>query len=57
MINHFDVSGISRNLEVPDVVADNADDKENIVVTVYEPDCDEWEPDLKGEKSHEVCCL
>jgi Domain of unknown function (DUF4258) len=32
------------------VVADNAHDKENIVVTVYEPDRDEWEPDLKRRK-------
>jgi len=32
------------------VVADNAQEKENIVVTVYEPDRDEWEPDLKRRK-------
>jgi Domain of unknown function (DUF4258) len=32
------------------VVADNAHDKENIVVTVYQPDRDEWEPDLKRRK-------
>jgi hypothetical protein len=32
------------------VVADNAHEKETIVVTVYEPDRDEWEPDLKRRK-------
>jgi hypothetical protein len=32
------------------VIADNAQEKENIVVTVYEPDRDEWEPDLKRRK-------
>jgi hypothetical protein len=32
------------------VVADNAHDEENIVVTVYEPDRNEWEPDLKRRK-------
>jgi hypothetical protein len=33
------------------VVADNADDKENIVITVYEPDLSEWEPDFKRRKT------
>jgi Domain of unknown function (DUF4258) len=32
------------------VVADNAQEKENIVVTVYEPERGEWEPDLKRRK-------
>ena len=32
------------------VVADNADDKENIVVTVYEPDPAEWEPGFRRRK-------
>ncbi len=33
------------------VVADNIDDEENIVITVYEPDPLEWEPDFKRRKS------
>ena len=33
------------------VVADNADDKENIVITVYEPDLTEWESDFKRRKT------
>jgi hypothetical protein len=33
------------------VVADNPDDNENIVITVYEPDPEEWEPDFKGRKT------
>ena len=32
------------------VVADNADDKENIVITVYEPDLTEWESDFKTRR-------
>jgi hypothetical protein len=32
------------------VVADNSDEKENIVITVYEPDPSEWEADLKRRK-------
>jgi hypothetical protein len=32
------------------VVADNTDDRENIVVTVYEPDPAEWEADFKRSK-------
>jgi hypothetical protein len=32
------------------VIADNADDKENIVITVYEPDSTEWESDFKRRK-------
>jgi hypothetical protein len=32
------------------VVADNANDRENIVITVYEPDLNEWEPDFKRRK-------
>lgn len=38
----------SRPLHV--IVADNVDDQENIVVTVYEPDPGEWEPDFKRRK-------
>ena len=38
----------SRPLHV--VVADIADDRENIVITVYEPDLKEWEPDFKRRK-------
>lgn len=38
----------SRPLHV--VVADNVDDEENIVITVYEPDPKEWEPDFKRRK-------
>jgi len=33
------------------VVADNLDDQENIVITVYEPDPEEWEPDFKRRKT------
>jgi len=32
-------------------VADNIDDEEKIVTTVYEPDPLEWEPDFKRRKS------
>jgi hypothetical protein len=33
------------------VVADNATDRENVVITVYEPDLTEWEPDFKRRKN------
>jgi hypothetical protein len=33
------------------VVADNTDDRENIVITVYEPDPAEWEADFKRRKA------
>jgi len=33
------------------VVADNVDEEENIVITVYEPDPLEWEPDFKRRKN------
>jgi len=39
----------SRPIHV--VVADNIDDEEKIVITVYEPDPLEWEPDFKRRKS------
>jgi hypothetical protein len=32
------------------VVADNADDQVNIIITAYEPDPSEWEPDFKRRK-------
>ena len=32
------------------VVADNTDNRENIVITVYEPDPAEWEADFKRRK-------
>ena len=32
------------------VVADNTDDGENIVITAYEPDPEEWEADFKRRK-------
>jgi hypothetical protein len=32
------------------VVADNTIDRENIVITVYEPDSAEWEADFKRRK-------
>ena len=38
----------SRPLHV--VVADNVDDQENVVITVYEPDPGEWEPDWKRRR-------
>ena len=33
------------------VLADNAEDGENIVITVYEPDPEEWEADFRRRKS------
>jgi hypothetical protein len=33
------------------VVADNVDEEENIVITVYEPDPLEWEPDFKRRRN------
>ncbi|MGH7844933.1 MAG: DUF4258 domain-containing protein [Candidatus Binatia bacterium] len=33
------------------VVADNTNDGENIVITVYEPDPEEWEADFKRRKT------
>lgn len=39
----------SRSLHV--VVADNSEDQENIIITAYEPDPAEWEPDLKRRKT------
>ena len=33
------------------VVADNTNDSENIVITVYEPDPEEWEADFKRRKT------
>ena len=38
----------SRPIHV--VVADNANDQINIVITVYEPDPREWESDFKRRK-------
>jgi hypothetical protein len=38
----------SRALHV--VVADNVDDQETIVITVYEPDPAEWEADFKRRR-------
>jgi hypothetical protein len=32
------------------VIADNVDDQENIVITVYEPDPAEWEADFKRRR-------
>jgi hypothetical protein len=32
------------------VVADNEDDKEKVVITVYEPERSEWEADFKRRK-------
>jgi hypothetical protein len=32
------------------VVADNSNDEENIVITVYEPDPTEWEADFRRRK-------
>jgi len=32
------------------VVADNMEDQETIVITVYEPDLTEWEPGFKRRK-------
>lgn len=39
----------SRPLHV--VAADNKEDQETIIITVYEPDLDEWEPGFKKRKS------
>jgi hypothetical protein len=38
----------SRPLHV--VIADNVDDQENIVITVYEPDPAEWKADFKRRR-------
>lgn len=38
----------SRPLHV--VVADNFDDNQVIVITVYEPDLEKWEPDFRTRK-------
>jgi hypothetical protein len=32
------------------VIADDVDDQENIVITVYEPDPAEWEADFKRRR-------
>lgn len=32
------------------VVADNPDSQETIVITVYEPDPEQWEPDFRRRK-------
>jgi hypothetical protein len=45
----------SRPIHV--VSAENSDDNETIIVTVYEPDPGLWSPDLKGERGSEVCDL
>jgi len=39
----------SRPIHV--VIANNADARESIVVTVYEPDPDQWEPGFRRRKS------
>lgn len=44
------VLGWSGSRPIHVVVADNVDDQENIVITVYEPDPTEWEPDFKRRK-------
>ncbi len=38
----------SRPLHV--VAADNNESKETIIITVYEPNIDEWEPDFKKRR-------
>jgi hypothetical protein len=45
------VLGWSGRRPIHVVVADNVDDQENIVITVYEPDPAEWEPDFKRRKT------
>jgi hypothetical protein len=44
------VLGWSSSRPIHVVVADNVDEQENIVITVYEPDLLEWEPDFKRRK-------
>lgn len=44
------VLGWSRSRPIHVVVADHVDNQENIVITVYEPDLTEWEPDFKRRK-------
>lgn len=44
------VLGWSDSRPIHVVVADNVDDQENIVITVYEPDLTEWERDFKRRK-------
>lgn len=38
----------SRPIHV--VAASNVDDRETIVITVYEPDPDQWEPDFRRKR-------
>ena len=40
------VLGWSGRRPIHVVVADNVDSGENIVITAYEPDSSEWEPDF-----------
>jgi hypothetical protein len=44
------VLGWSGSRPIHVVVADNVDDQENIVISVYESDPTEWEPDFKRRK-------
>ena len=45
------VLGWSGRRPIHVVVADNVDDQENIVITVYEPDPAEWQADFKRRKT------
>lgn len=45
------VLGWSGQRPIHVVVANNVDDQENIVITAYEPDPTEWEPDFKRRKT------
>ena len=45
------VLGWSGGRPIHVVVADNVDDRENIVITVYEPDPAEWEANFKRRKT------
>jgi hypothetical protein len=45
------VLGWSDRRPIHVVVADNVDEQENVVITAYEPDPSEWEPDFKWRKT------
>jgi uncharacterized protein DUF4258 len=45
------VLGWSGQRPIHVVVADNVDEQENVVITAYEPDPTDWEPDFKRRKT------
>ena len=45
------ILGWCRSRPIHVVIANNVDARESIVVTVYEPDPDQWEPGFRRRKS------